>query len=78
MQALGHYLTHVHLHDNDGSGDQHLPLGQGTVPLPDVFAALDAYAPDAIWTIETDAVQSLEWMKRQGIINTPAAQATSE
>lgn len=31
LQALGSRLRHVHLSENDGSGDQHLPLGAGVV-----------------------------------------------
>ncbi len=27
----GHRLTNTHLHDNDGSADQHQPVGQGTI-----------------------------------------------
>jgi len=26
-----HRLRHIHVHDNDGSADQHLPVGRGTV-----------------------------------------------
>lgn len=28
---LGQRLRHIHVHDNDGSADQHLPVGEGTV-----------------------------------------------
>lgn len=30
-QTFKDHLTHVHLHDNDGSRDQHLPMGTGTI-----------------------------------------------
>jgi sugar phosphate isomerase/epimerase len=33
-------LTHVHLNDNDGTCDLHLPPGQGTIPFVSVFRAL--------------------------------------
>ena len=33
-------VFNVHLHDNNGLNDQHLPIGQGTVPWDCVFAQL--------------------------------------
>lgn len=37
------YVVHVHLHDNNGKRDEHLVLGQGTVPWGEVFEALRDY-----------------------------------
>ncbi|MBI4757948.1 MAG: sugar phosphate isomerase/epimerase [Chloroflexi bacterium] len=31
VHQLSHRIRHIHIHDNDGSGDQHLPVGQGAV-----------------------------------------------
>ncbi|MHA1829406.1 MAG: sugar phosphate isomerase/epimerase family protein [Candidatus Heimdallarchaeaceae archaeon] len=31
FEEVGKYIIHTHLHDNDGTRDQHLPLGKGTV-----------------------------------------------
>ncbi len=33
-------LVHIHVHDNHGVWDEHLPLGQGAIDYPDFFAAL--------------------------------------
>ena len=30
--AIADRATHVHIHDNHGASDEHLPLGEGTVP----------------------------------------------
>ncbi len=68
ITALGRNLTYVHLHDNDGSGDQHLPLGQGNIPLVDVFAALEEHAPKAIWMIEAEATASLAWLGKHHVL----------
>lgn len=68
VNALASNVTYVHLHDNCGSKDEHLPLGQGNLPLQEVLAALEAYAPGAIWAIETDASQSLEWLEKNGFL----------
>lgn len=63
VTSLGKRISYVHLHDNDGCGDQHLPLGQGNIPLQEVLSALEAQAPQAVWMIETEATASLEWMR---------------
>lgn len=42
LDALAPYLLHLHLHDNDGSFDQHLGPGQGEIPFDALFAGLAA------------------------------------
>ena len=41
LDALAPRLGHLHLHDNDGSFDQHLGLGLGTIPLDALWQGLD-------------------------------------
>ena len=45
-------LVHVHVHDNDGVGDLHLPIGAGTVPWTQVVGALRDCGYDGTVTIE--------------------------
>lgn len=40
LRALPCPLVEVHLHDNNGSKDQHAPFGFGTVPFPELARAL--------------------------------------
>ncbi len=40
LTAIGSRLGHLHLHDNDGSDDQHAGLGAGTIPLEELFNIL--------------------------------------
>jgi len=68
VHELADNITYVHLHDNHGTGDGHLPLGQGNLPLREVLDALESKAPDAIWAIEADASQSLAWLGRNGYL----------
>ena len=42
LDALASSLLHLHLHDNDGSFDQHLGPGQGEIPFAAIFAGLAA------------------------------------
>jgi sugar phosphate isomerase/epimerase len=42
IRQAGQLLKALHLHDNDGSGDQHLlPYGNGRINWKDVFTALN-------------------------------------
>lgn len=38
LEALDPFLGHLHLHDNDGSTDQHLGLGRGTIPWDQLWS----------------------------------------
>lgn len=40
---LKHIIIHAHIHDNHGVKDEHLPVGNGTVPWSRVIEALDGY-----------------------------------
>lgn len=42
LDAAGPSLAHLHLHDNDGSFDQHKGLGQGGIPWESFFTGLSA------------------------------------
>ena len=37
-------MIHIHAHDNHGERDEHLPVGNGTVPWKKVLAALNGYS----------------------------------
>jgi len=37
-------IIHVHAHDNCGERDEHLPVGNGTVPWEKVAASLNGYS----------------------------------
>jgi sugar phosphate isomerase/epimerase len=52
LDALPLPIVDLHLHDNDGEHDQHLPLGAGTLPYPELFAALRARGHDGPATLE--------------------------
>jgi sugar phosphate isomerase/epimerase len=47
-------LRHLHLHDNDRSGDRHLPMGRGTFDFEALFVALRRHAPDATLSLEIE------------------------
>jgi sugar phosphate isomerase/epimerase len=55
LDRLGHKLLHVHLSDNDGTADQHLPLGasrRSTTDWPTHIKKLKATGYDSTITLE--------------------------
>ena len=71
IEALGNRIGYLHLHDNHGEVDEHLGLGQGTIPMVEVCHALNKYALDAIWAIEAEGegiIESLRWLNDNGIL----------
>ena len=52
LERYGNRLRHVHLHDNRGTGDDHLPLGAGTLDLTGCIRALKASGYDDTITLE--------------------------
>ncbi|MBD3316890.1 MAG: TIM barrel protein [Chitinivibrionales bacterium] len=43
ISELHERLVHIHMHDNDGNADQHLPVGCGTIDWTSTMAALKKY-----------------------------------
>ena len=72
IERLGPQIGYVHLHDNHGQEDEHLGLGQGTIPMKEVCQALNEHAPDAVWALESEGEglrRSIEWLGNNGFIN---------
>jgi len=57
--ALGHRLLHLHLHDNHGQRDEHLPVGEGDIDFPTLFRLLDALPQCPTMTLEAHSEESL-------------------
>ncbi|HIJ80140.1 MAG TPA: sugar phosphate isomerase/epimerase [Desulfuromonadales bacterium] len=57
---LGSFIAESHIHDNHGTSDEHLPVGEGAIDFKAFFPLLEKYAPDAIWTIEAHSAERLQ------------------
>lgn len=68
VTALSPFLKHVHLHDNDGSGDQHLGLGAGGIDWAEFFGLLGEFGLAPTLTMEPhteeDCAASLEFARK--------------
>ena len=77
LELVAPWLGHLHLHDNDGSGDQHVGLGCGGIPLDDFFTSLADRGLSCTFTMEPHELESLaaslDWLERN-----PAARAWLE
>jgi len=59
VRALGDRLAHVHLHDNRGDRDDHLPLGQGGVDWRGALEALEGAGYRGLVVLEIPDPQAL-------------------
>lgn len=57
---VGCYIAEAHIHDNRGTRDDHLPLGEGAIDFDLFFSLMERYAPDAVWTIEAHCREALD------------------
>jgi len=59
MEELGLYIGHLHLHDNFGKFDEHLPVGTATFPFDQLFTALEALKVKPTITMEAHSQEHL-------------------
>lgn len=52
IRETSHRLLAIHIHDNTGTGDDHLPIGAGTVPWDEIFAAMREISSNAQLILE--------------------------
>ena len=70
LDALAPYSSHVHLHNNHGSSDEHLGLPDGTLDMAAVIRQLEALAPQATYTLEVRSARaSVEWLLKEGLLS---------
>jgi sugar phosphate isomerase/epimerase len=66
LDQLGERISHVHIHDNMGKKDEHLPLGEGTVNWKQVMEKFSNYK--GIFVTEMGSVEegikSLEFLRK--------------
>jgi sugar phosphate isomerase/epimerase len=76
LAALTEQLREIHLHDNHGSGDSHLPLGQGNIDFHSLFQFIKERRAEPLLTLEPhrerhvfESLRALtEILERSGIL----------
>ncbi len=63
LKAWAPYLSHFHIHNNDGSWDTHSALNEGTIPMKELLLTAQELCPDATFTLEVmEAEPSIKWL----------------
>lgn len=61
-------IKHIHIHDNFGDDDSHLPLGEGSIDLKYIVNTLESKNYDGIYILEVNDYDSIkksnEYMKK--------------
>ncbi len=60
IAILGPRLVEMHLHDNHGQADEHLPVGRGAINFDEIFSAVRAQDLHPIYTVEPHLEEHLE------------------
>ncbi len=70
IEVLSPYISHFHLHNNDGTADSHRAFHLGTLDMKSILSAIDGFCrEDVTLTIEAgDAASCLNWLKENRYI----------
>jgi len=67
IDVLKDHIGHVHIHDNNGQNDDHLPLGQGAILLAGAInKILYTVGEDVPFVLECDVEESVKWLRNVG------------
>ena len=69
LESWAPYLSHFHIHNNDGSRDQHNALNDGNIPMKDFLLRAEELYPNATFTFELMKDEpSMKWLAENGLI----------
>ncbi|MBR4289808.1 MAG: sugar phosphate isomerase/epimerase [Oscillospiraceae bacterium] len=64
------YLSHFHIHNNDGTADQHKALMDGTIPVKELLRQIEQCCSHGTITLELmEAETSIRWLMEETIWN---------
>jgi sugar phosphate isomerase/epimerase len=59
LDALGMYIVNIHLHDNNGTEDEHMPLGKGKMQIAKLLRKIKTGRCSPALTLECHSLQGL-------------------
>lgn len=69
LESWAPYLSHFHVHNNDGTRDQHNALDDGNIPMKDFLLRAEELYPNATFTFELMKDEpSMKWLAENGLI----------
>lgn len=66
MAEWGGWLSHLHLHNNDGTADSHSALTRGTLPMAEIIQSIPKTATAALELVSIDG--NMDWMIKSGLL----------
>lgn len=69
IQHCAPYISHFHVHNNDGTVDAHNPLNLGTIPMKELLSTIEQSCPKTTVTLELmEAESSLRWLLEENLL----------
>ena len=69
LESWAPWLSHFHIHNNDGTMDRHAPLNAGTIDMEAFLRRASELCLDATYTFELpEARSSMDWLREKGVI----------
>ena len=69
LERCAPHISHFHIHNNDGTRDQHNALFEGNIPMVEFLHRAEELCPDATFTFELmKAEPSMNWLAQKGMI----------
>lgn len=67
MECWGGWLSHLHLHNNDGSADSHGSLQHGSLPMADIIRRIGGSMTATLELIEIG--NDIHWLEEAGLLD---------
>ena len=67
MECWGGWLSHLHLHNNDGSADSHGSLQHGSLPIADIIRRIGGSMTATLELIEIG--NDIHWLEEAGLLD---------
>ena len=69
LETCKDFISHFHIHNNDGTWDNHCPLFDGTIPMKAFLQKAETLCPSATFTLElTESRPSVRWLAENDLI----------
>jgi len=69
LEQCAEYVSHFHIHNNDGSLDSHNPPREGSIPIKELLQRAYTLCPHATYTLElTQAQSAVVWLEDNGLL----------
>ena len=69
LETCAPYISHFHVHNNDGTRDQHNALNDGKIPMKEFLLRAEELCPNASFTFELMKDEpSMAWLKENGLV----------